>query len=70
MNMDIPHIGPCSFSKRIPNYGNLECVNASSKGFVIEEVKKQKMRVFKWLEQAIQEKSGKSGEILFENSQE
>jgi len=59
LNMDVPHIGPRGGSMRTRYYGQLEGVSAASKNFVLEDAKKRKISVFQWLEEAIQEKSGK-----------
>lgn len=62
MNMDVPHIGPRGGSMRTRYFGQLEGVSAASKCYVIEDAKKRQISVFRWLEEAIQEKSGKSAE--------
>jgi|APSaa5957512535_1039671.scaffolds.fasta_scaffold08172_6 ubiquinone/menaquinone biosynthesis C-methylase UbiE len=62
MNMDVPHKGPRGGSMRSRYYGQLEGVSAASKRNVIDDAKKRQISVFQWLEEAIQEKSGKPTE--------
>lgn len=59
MNMDVAHKGARGGSIRTRYFGQLEGVSAASKNFVIEDARRRKISVFQWLEEAIQEKSGK-----------